>query len=395
MVIRQAASQGTSCTSTSSRISSGMAMAGWVSFNWMAALSARVRTSPCWSDVAVEQVLQRRGGEEILLAQPQLLPGRGVVAGVEHLGDRVGMCPLGRGADVVAAIECIQPQRVGGPGRPQPQRVGIVATPADDRRVIGDRGHRLARAPDVAGAAVRRGHRLDRAAEADGVADVGTGELPRVAEGEPVLRVFELPAVADLLAEQAVVVADAVAVGGDAEAGHALHEAGRQPAQPAIAKRGVGFRLAQPVEVHAEFRQGRAHLAGQAEVGQRIGQQAAEQELEGEVVDALGMACVVGAGRGHPALGDVVAGGERGGDEPVPVGGDDRVAADREGELGDDKVAQGGDVLALVGQGDAGSRVAGGIHAGAPPWVGWGPSSGREGKNRLSGWAWIAPAGSL
>ena len=37
--------------------------------------------------VAADQILQRGGGEEILLAQPQLLPRRGRVAGIEHLGD--------------------------------------------------------------------------------------------------------------------------------------------------------------------------------------------------------------------------------------------------------------------------------------------------------------------
>ena len=64
-----------------------------------------------------------------------------------------------------------------------------------------------------------------------------------------------LPAVLDHLAEQAVVVADAVAVGGDAERRHALHEAGGEPAEAAIAERGVGLELAQPVEVDAELAQ--------------------------------------------------------------------------------------------------------------------------------------------
>ena len=45
---------------------------------------------------------------------------------------------------MVAAVERIEPQRVGRPGRPQPQRVGIVAAPADHRRVVGDGCDRLA-----------------------------------------------------------------------------------------------------------------------------------------------------------------------------------------------------------------------------------------------------------
>jgi hypothetical protein len=66
----------------------------------------------------------------------------------------------------------------------------------------------------------------------------------------------------------------------------------------------------------------------------------------------------------------VVAGGERGGDEPVSVGGNDGIPADGQGELGDDQFTQRGDVFRLDGQGDAGAWVIrgdGGIHDGGPP----------------------------
>ena len=86
--------------------------------------------------------------------------------------------------------------------------------------------------------AVRPGG-LHPAAEADGVVDVGALELPGIAERQPGLRIFLLPAVPDHLLEQAVVVADAEAVGGDAQARHALHEAGGQPPETAIAQRRI------------------------------------------------------------------------------------------------------------------------------------------------------------
>ena len=68
------------CTSTRSRISSATAMAGCVSLSWIATLSARRRASPCWLQVPAHEVLQRGGGEEILLPQPQFLAGRRGVA---------------------------------------------------------------------------------------------------------------------------------------------------------------------------------------------------------------------------------------------------------------------------------------------------------------------------
>ena len=77
---------------------------------------------------------------------------------------------------------------------------------------------------------------------------------------------FLLPAVPDHLPEQAVVVADAVAAGRDAEARHALHQAGGKAAETAIAERGVGLGAAHPVEVDAEI----AERGGDGSVSRRL-----------------------------------------------------------------------------------------------------------------------------
>ena len=61
-----------------------------------------------------------------------------------------------------------------------------------------------------------------------------------------------LPAVLDHLLEKAVIIADAIAAAGDAEARHALHEAGGEAAETAIAEGRVGFGAAHPVRVDAE-----------------------------------------------------------------------------------------------------------------------------------------------
>ena len=59
--------------------------------------------------------------------------------------------------------------------------------------------------------------------------------------GEPVFRHFDLLAVLDLLLEQAMLIADAIAIGGDIDARHAFHETGGQPAEAAIAERRIGL----------------------------------------------------------------------------------------------------------------------------------------------------------
>ena len=68
--------------------------------------------------MAVDQVLQRGGGEEIFLAQPQLLPRRRGIAGIEHLGDRLRAHLIGLRADVIAGVEHVEPQRVRRARRP-------------------------------------------------------------------------------------------------------------------------------------------------------------------------------------------------------------------------------------------------------------------------------------
>ena len=74
------------------------------------------------------------------------------------------------------------------------KRVDVLAAPADDRRVIGDRLHGFGRMPDRAVAALRLVHVLDAAAEMHVIDHLRPLEFPGVAEAEPFVRIFLLPA---------------------------------------------------------------------------------------------------------------------------------------------------------------------------------------------------------
>ncbi len=235
----------------------------------------------------------------------------------------------------------------------------MAPPPTHHRGVEGLGLHGLGRTPVAARNALFVLDLVDAAAEADVVEHLGPLELPGIARGQPVLRRLGLPAVLDQLAEQAVVVADAIAVGGHRQAGHALHETGGQAAQPAVAQRRVGLDGPQPLQVHAQLVERRPHGLGQAEIVQGIGQQPADQELQGQVVNPLALLGVDGPCRGEPAVDDAVADGQGGGDEPVVVAGHDGILAHGIGQLGHQRAAQGGDVLVFGRQGDPG-RDAGG-----------------------------------
>ncbi len=110
----------------------------------------------------------------------------------------------------------------------------------------------------------------------------------------------------DVLREHAVLVADAVAEGGQAERRHRVEEAGRQPPQAAVAQRRVGFLLLHVLEPPRVGRHGRGGVAAQVERRQRVAEAAADQELHRQVIDAARLG---GALRGlglDPALGQLL-----------------------------------------------------------------------------------------
>jgi hypothetical protein len=93
---------------------------------------------------------------------------------------------------------------------------------------------------------------LGPAAEADLDRHLGVGELPGVAAPEPVVGLFDLPAVLEGLAEDAELVADAVPDAGDAERGERVEVAGSQPSEAAVAEAGLGFEGTELVEAQPE-----------------------------------------------------------------------------------------------------------------------------------------------
>jgi len=264
--------------------------------------------------MTAQQVLQRRGGEEELLPQPQVLARGRFVARIQHAGDRLQPHPVGERADVIATVEIEQRQGVGGACGPQPQRVDVTPAPAGDRGVESDRVDGFGRFPTAAPVAVD-----DRAAESDGARDLRPLEFPRIAIGQPLFRHFLLPPVAHDLAEDAVVVTDPIAVRRNRQRCHAFHEARRKPPEAAVAECRIGLQAADALEVHAELVERRDGSRGEPQIGQRVEEHAADEELEREVIDALA-AVAIRAARGlAPAIDDVIARGERDGEEPVVV----------------------------------------------------------------------------
>ena len=162
-------------------------------------------------------------------------------------------------------------------------------------------------------------------------------EFPGVAEAQPFVGIFLLPALRDDLAEQAEIVADAVADRGDRQRRHALHEARRQPPEAAIAERRVRLAFAQIRQTDAEIAERGLEHRQQAHIVQRIGEQPADQEFQAEVIDPLAAGVVALLLGDQPAVHDAVAQRQRRRLVPVVPGGHAGVLADRKPQLGEDR----------------------------------------------------------
>ena len=195
--------------------------------------------------------------------------------------------------------------------RPEPQRVRRVVAVADDERVVGQADDRWRVDPVGAQAAVAIVLEHDAPAEAHGLRVLVARQLPGVAELQPVVVLLDLAAAVDLLLEHAEVVADAVADGGQLQRGERVHEAGREPAEAAVAEAGIALALQDLAEIEAVVGRQRQRRFVEVHVHQAEAEAAPGQELRRQVADALHVALDVRALRGQPAVDQPIADGVR------------------------------------------------------------------------------------
>ncbi|MCY1498344.1 hypothetical protein D9M68_323280 [compost metagenome] len=275
-----------------------------------------------------QDVLQRGGGEEIFLAQPQFLAGRRRVGGVENAGQAFRLVALPQRADVVAGVEGGKQDRVDRLRRPEAKRVDTLCPPADGGRIEGRGDDAFGRLPDETLDFLIDIGGFDDAAEADFVGAFAPLELPGIAVGKPGFRQFHLPAIGHLLAEEAVHVADAVAIGGHVDGRHRFHETGGETAKTAIAERRIRLEFGNDIDIDTERSERITHLVHQADIGHGVAHQPADEKFEREIVNALGTGRIGLAGGIHPLVGDAVAGDQDRGRQPVVRLGNLRILAD-------------------------------------------------------------------
>ncbi len=171
--------------------------------------------------------LESSGDEQVLLLEAQDAAVLAGVVGVEDRGDGLDVGAEAVGARVVAGVECVKVKvLVRGLGRPDAEVVDGLAAVTDDGHVVGHGADLLAALPAVPVVAVLLLMADDVTTKADRDGTLGLADLPGVGVLQPVVGLLDLAAVLDLLTEQAVAVAHAVAKALDALVGHGVKEAG-------------------------------------------------------------------------------------------------------------------------------------------------------------------------
>src|SRR4030088_3117072 len=161
----------------------------------------------------------------------------------------------------------------------------MASAPSDDGRVVGDCKHRLCGIPKTSGGVFP--DILHHPAEPNGIDNLGPFELPWIAEGQPILRKLLLPAVADLLLEKTMLVANAVAECRRAQARHAVHEARRKPAEAAVSESGIRPERGELRQINARARERLTCRIDQTKIDQRIEQKPSNEIFDREVIDPL------------------------------------------------------------------------------------------------------------
>ena len=265
-----------------------------------------------------QHVLQRARHEEVLLLEPQLLAARLLVVRVEDLGEIFAGHLLVDRAVVVAAIEGAEVEGLGRLGLPQPQRVRRVDVIAEDGRVVGNAIDDVARHPARALAAVFVVPDFGVAAELHVAAPLGPRDLPGIAVAQPLVGLFDLPAVDDLLLEDAELVADAVTQRRHLERRQRIDETRREPAETAVAQARLVFVGQQLLEIEPELRHRRARGVVDAEVDEVVAEMRPHEELGRQIRDGARALLGVRSRRADPALQHAIA--HRVGQRHVVVG---------------------------------------------------------------------------
>ena len=152
---------------------------------------------------------------------------------------------------------------------------------------------------------------------------------------------FDLKSVHNFLGKHTVIIPDAVSVRRNPQGGDGIQETGGQTPQAAITQARVDFLLDQVFQTVSEFLQAFPTLVLQTQIDQAVGQEPAEQEFEGKVIDTLGPRVIIGSLSLDPASDQMVPDDEGQGFVTAKIIGPVRIGSQAEHQMAPDIILQG------------------------------------------------------
>ena len=251
---------------------------------------------------AFDHVLQAGRSQEILLAQSQYLAVLAGIVRIEHHGDIFGFVLGGNRLGIVAGIELAQVEGVCRDRLPEPQRIDGSVAITGNRDVVRHGQHIAGIDPADTIFTVLVMVMLATAAEAHALGIFRAFHLPGIAVPQPVVRLFDLAAIDDALAEHAVFITQAIAHHRQLQRGAAVQKTGRQPPQAAVAQPGVGLGFGQFLQLDPQVFKRLGRRIGNAQVQHRIAQRAPHQEFQRQVIAPLAVGLHMGIAGLLPAF---------------------------------------------------------------------------------------------
>ena len=237
-----------------------------------------------------ENALYAGACEKVLLLQPeQLAPFRRIV-GIQYVRNRVHSGLAFRCFFVIAFAEHgkIKARAVRFRA-PEAQRIDGSVTEAGNRHVVRHCQDRLivlifhAQLPIRASSPVHS----NRSAESYHAGLVVAPRFPYVFDLEPVIGALNLVSVSDLLLEQAVPVADSDPGAGNSHGCHGIKEAGRKPAEAAVAQSCVRLNFFEPGKFRSELSQSFFNNRFDSQIDQSRVHKPSDQKFHGKIKDLL------------------------------------------------------------------------------------------------------------
>ena len=261
------------------------------------------------AQVAVDDILNGCGDEEILLAQTQALALGMVIRGIEHLAYDLCHGVLLHGAQVIALVEGVHVY-LGALCAPETQDADALAVLAGDHHIVGN-GVNLLRVLYIDAVIAVLPAVDDIALEADVNALLLARNEPHLAAGEPEIGHLGLPAVNELLLEDSVFVENGVAHAEIAVGCERIEIARRETAETAVAETRVRLAVIELVELDAEILECLLHDGDEIEVIERVLERAPHEELHAHIVHALRAALFAALFKLVSALSEHIAGYHR------------------------------------------------------------------------------------